>query len=173
MCERLYNAAHAVASMSFESAITIILTALGVMLAVVTIGIAGLAIWGYLGIRDSVKDMATKRVDEAVQAALQKYPEAERMLKAVKRLEEQAELWDQARNQVLTGSEPLVVERASKPVVQEGGAETPLESVQQQITPIADYPGEVEKGDASASGQSGGDANSRSNNSQTSNPSSS
>lgn len=52
--------------MSFESAITIILTALGVMLAIVTLGIAGLAIWGYFGIRDSVKEMGTKKVDEAI-----------------------------------------------------------------------------------------------------------
>jgi len=66
MCERLYHGADAIAHMSFESAITIILTALAVMLAVVTIGIAGLAIWGYFGIRDSVKEMATKKVDDGV-----------------------------------------------------------------------------------------------------------
>ena len=156
MCERLYNAAHAVAHMSFESAITIILTALGIMLAVVTLGIAALAIWGYFGIRDSVKEMATKKVEEAMSEALQKYPDAGRMLNALKRLEQQAEFWDQLRNKAVTGGgEPLVLETASKPVVKEGVAETPLESVQQQITPIADYPGEVEKGNASGSGKSG------------------
>src|ERR1017187_3167881 len=85
--------------MSFETSITIILTALAVMLAVVTLGIGGLAIWGYFGIRDSVKDMATKRVDEAIKEALKKYPDTADLVSKMERLREQAEFWDRMRNQ--------------------------------------------------------------------------
>jgi hypothetical protein len=80
--------------MSFESAITIILTALAVMLAVVTIGIAALAIWGYIGLRDYLKEMADKRVDEAMTQALKKYPDAADMLKTMQRLRDQADFLD-------------------------------------------------------------------------------
>ncbi len=136
--------------MPYESAITIILTALAVMLAVVTLGIAGLAIWGYFGIRDSVKDMATKKVDEAMQTVLKEYPPAADILKVLRRLGEQADLMDAIRNQVVTAPDPKLVATASKPVVQEERPETPLESVAQQVTPIEKYPGE-EGNDASRS----------------------
>jgi hypothetical protein len=138
--------------MSFESAITIILTALAVILAAVTLGIGVLAIWGYFGIRDSVKDMATKKVDNAMAEALNKYPAAADMFRILKRLQDQADLRDQLRNQVVTSPDPKSVAIASKPVVQEEPAETPLESVSQQVTPIEKYPGEEGK-DASGSGK--------------------
>jgi hypothetical protein len=151
MCERAYHAAIvAVQGMSFESAITIILTALGVMLAVVTLGIGGLAIWGYFGIRDSVKDMATKKVDDAMAEALKKYPAAADMFKILQRLRDQADLMDQLRNQVVTSPDPKSVAITSKPVVQGEQPETPLESVSQQVTPIEKYPGQEGK-DASGS----------------------
>ncbi len=139
--------------MSFEGAITIILTALAVMLAVVTLGIAALAIWGYVGLRDSLKETAAKRVDEAMKEALKKYPDAADMLKTMQRLRDQADFLDQVRNQVVTAPEPKVVETASKHGVQGGIVETPLESVDQQATPIAKYPGEGSK-DARDDGKS-------------------
>lgn len=155
MCERAFHAAaDAVQHMSFESAITIILTALGVMLAVVTLGIAGLAIWGYFGIRDSVRDMATKKVDEAMAKTLEKYPAAADILSLMERLRERADFLDQLRNQAVTAPEPKLVATASKPDVQGVVAETPLESVAQQVTPIAKYPGEGAKNNASSSGKS-------------------
>jgi hypothetical protein len=140
--------------MSYESAITIILTALAVMLAVVTLGIAALAIWGYIGLRDSLKETAAKRVDEAMMEALKKYPAAADMLKMMQRLGEQADFLDQVRNQIVIAPDPKIVETASKHSVQGVSAETPLESVDQQITPIAKYPGEGRKDDASDDGQS-------------------
>jgi hypothetical protein len=140
--------------MPFESAITIILTALAVMLAVVTIGIAALAIWGYIGLRDYLKEMADKRVDEAMTQALKKYPDAADMLKTMQRLRDQADFLDQVRNQVVTAPEPKIVETASNHGVQGVSAETPLESVDQQVTPIAKYPGEGGKDDASDDKQS-------------------
>jgi hypothetical protein len=140
--------------MSFESAITIILTVLAVMLGVVTIGIAALAIWGYFGILDSVKETAAKKVDEAMVEALKKYPKAADMLALVERLSAYADVMDQIRDLVVAGHDPKVLVTASKPVVQEGVPETPLDSMDQQVTPIAKYPGEVDKDDASDSGQS-------------------
>jgi len=137
--------------MSFESAITIILTALAVMLAVVTLGVGGLAIWGYFGIRDYVKEMATKKVDEALPVALNKYPNAADMIRVLQRLTDQADLMDQLRNQVVTTPDPKLVANASKTVVQLEGAETPLESVAQQVTPIDKYPGEEGKSDGDSS----------------------
>lgn len=139
--------------MSFETAIAIILAALAVLVAVVTLGIAVMAIWGYFGIRDSVKDMAAKKVDEAVTAALKKYPDAAVVLRAVQRLNEQADLMDQLRNQVVTAPDPKSVANASKPIVQVERTETPLESVTQQVTPIAKYPGEEDESHASSSGK--------------------
>ncbi|MGB8064806.1 MAG: hypothetical protein WCF26_23175 [Candidatus Sulfotelmatobacter sp.] len=121
------------------------------MLAVVTLGIAGLAIWGYFGIRDSVKEMASKKVDEAVREALEKYPAAADILEITERLRTQADLLDQMRNQSVTAPEPKSVEMASKPVVQEGVEETPLESIEKQATPIARLPGEEDShGDSSS-----------------------
>ena len=145
MCERLYQATVAAAQgMSFETAITIILTALAVMLAVVTIGIGGLAVWGYFGIRDSVKDMAEKKVDEAMKEALKKYPDAADMLRTMQRLAAQADFLDQVRNRVVTSPDPKALETASNLDVQGEHAETPLESIAQQVTPIDKYPGEGE-----------------------------
>jgi hypothetical protein len=139
--------------MSFESAITIILTALAVMLAVVTIGIAALAIWGYIGLRDSLKEIAASRVDEAMKEALKKYPDAADMLKTLQRLRDQADFMDQVRNQVVTAPDPKILESASKTSVQVGHAETPLESIDQQVTPIEKYPGEG--GSDASTGKSG------------------
>jgi hypothetical protein len=142
MCERALHLVESAQGMSFESAITIILTALAVMLAVVTLGIGALAIWGYLGIRDSVRDMAGKRVDEALKETLRKYPDAAEIIRTMELVKAQADLLDQLRNQAVTAPEPKSVAIASKPVVQGEVGETPLESIEQQATPIAKYPGE-------------------------------
>lgn len=151
MFQHILNTVSSVSHMSFETAITIILTALAVMIAVVTLGVAGLAIWGYFGIRDSVKEMATKKVDEAVTEALKKYPAAADVLEALQRLKDQATLMDQLRNQVVTVPDPKFVAIASKSVVQVEGVDTPLESVDQQVTPIDKYPGEEGKSDGDSS----------------------
>lgn len=76
------------------------------------------------------------------------------MLRMLDRLREQADFLDQARNQAVTAPDPKLVAPASNPDIQEVVAETPLESVRQQVTPIAKYPGEEAKSDASSSGKS-------------------
>jgi hypothetical protein len=154
MCERLYQGAAAAVSIDPIASLTLVLAALAALLAVMTIIIGIAAVWGYFGIRDSVKDMAIKKVDDAMKEALEKYPNAADMLKTMQRLRDQADFLDQVRNQVVTAPEPKIVETASKQGVQRDIAETPLESVEQQVTPIAKYPGEESKDDASDDGQS-------------------
>jgi vacuolar-type H+-ATPase subunit E/Vma4 len=109
---------------------------------------------GYVGLRDSLKEAAAKRADEAIREALKKYPDAADMLKTMQRLRAQADFLDQVRNQVVTAPEPMVVETASKRGIRGVTTETPLESVDQQVTPIAQYPGEGDKDDAGDHGQS-------------------
>jgi hypothetical protein len=89
-------------TMSFESAITIILTALAVMLALLAIGIAVLAIWGYAGLRDSVKDAATKHVTEAMGKKLREYPEAAELVALVRKMEMGLGALNQIQNQLVT-----------------------------------------------------------------------
>jgi hypothetical protein len=148
MCERVYQ--HVVAAVTVDpiTSLTLVLAALAALLTVMAIIIGLAAVWGYFGIRDSVKEMAAKKVDEAMKEALQKYPKAADMLKTMQRLRDQADFLDQVRNQVLTAPEPKIVATASKSDVQREVPETPLESVDQQVTPIKKYPGE-EDGNAS------------------------
>ena len=97
--------------------------------------------------------MATRKVDEAMIAALKNYPDSAEMFKLVERLRTQVEFWDQLRNQGVTTPEAKVVENASKTSVEEEvSPDTPLESMAQQTTPIEKYPGEEGKDDASVSG---------------------
>jgi hypothetical protein len=128
-------------SLNYDAFLTIMLTALGVMVALFAILVGLAAVWGYAGLRDVVGEMAKKEVASAVVETLQKYPDAARMVDVVERLERQAKFWDQLRNQSVTGPEPKSVAPASNGSV-EKSVETPLESVEKQATPIAKYPGE-------------------------------
>jgi hypothetical protein len=101
-------------TMTFESAITIILTALAVMLALLAIGIAALAIWGYAGLRDSVKDAATKHVTESMQEKLQEYPEASELRALVSKMETGLGFLNQIQNQIVTSPASNSVATASK-----------------------------------------------------------
>lgn len=131
-------------SLSYDAYLSIMLTALGVMVATFAILVGLAAIWGYAGLKDYIREIAIKKVDKAVQDRLKKYPAAADVLSTLEQLRKHAEFWDEMRNQVVTGPEPKSVATASKTVVQEGIAETPLESIEGQATPIAEYPGEEE-----------------------------
>jgi hypothetical protein len=140
-----------VQAFSFDAYLSIMLTALGVMVATFAILVGLAAIWGYAGLKDYLREMAQKQVDDAIQSTLKKYPEGADIFKALERLKQQADLLDQLRIQSVTGSEPKNVANASKPIVEEGVVETPLESIEKQATPIAKYPGEEEHhGDSSS-----------------------
>ncbi len=133
-------------SLSNDAYLSIMLTAVGVIVATFAIFVGLAAIWGYAGLKDTVRDMATKEVDKAVKNVLKKYPPAADMLRVMKRLQDQADLLDQLRNQAATERpEAKTVAPASKASVQggvAGGPATPLDSIEQQTTPIEEYPGE-------------------------------
>jgi hypothetical protein len=151
MCELVSKAT--AAAIDPITSLTLVLAALTALLTVMAIIIGIAAVFGYFGIRDSVKDMAQKRVDQAVTEALNKYPDSAVMFKVLDRLSKQADFWDQARNQAVTAPEPKSVENSSKPDIT-GDEESvlPVESMGRQVTPIEPYPGE-EPEDASSSGK--------------------
>ncbi|MGA7220840.1 MAG: hypothetical protein WBX38_21170 [Candidatus Sulfotelmatobacter sp.] len=132
------------------TALTLVLAALSALLTVLAIIIGVAAVWGYIGLRDSVKEMASKKVDEAMKLKLKEYPASADMVALVRRLERYANFLDVIQNQVITAPDPKSVAIASKPVIQGEIPDTPLESVDQQVTPIQKYPGE-EGNDADAS----------------------
>lgn len=89
--------------MSYETCVTIVLTALCAMLAVLAIGIGALAFWGYSGIkqvRKSIEADVTKKADEALAAKLSEYPDATSIIQAFDQFKEQSVLMEQLRNQM-------------------------------------------------------------------------
>jgi hypothetical protein len=131
----LLTLAVTILSMSFESAITIILTALAVMLAALAIGIGVVAVWGYIGLRDSVKAAAEEHVAKTMREKLKDYPEAAEFIRLKTEIQQQLALASQ-----LTSPATEKVAPASNNEVQE----------QPQIAEVAPkYPGEEEP-DASA-----------------------
>jgi MFS superfamily sulfate permease-like transporter len=124
--EEIIWLAYKVATMSFENAITIILTALGVMLAVLAIGIAVAAIWGYAGFKEFVREAAKTHVAEAMATKMKEYPEGTKVLDAMRQLAQRADVLEQLQNQLVTKPEPKIVETPSDNAVQ-----------------IDKYPGEV------------------------------
>jgi type VI protein secretion system component VasK len=68
--------------------LTVVLTAMAVILAALAIGIGVFAIWGYLGIRDAVAKQVGEAADKALAEKLEKYPAAEDMLELKRRMEE-------------------------------------------------------------------------------------
>jgi hypothetical protein len=126
-------------SMSFESAITIILTALAVMLAILAIGIAVLAIWGYAGFKDFVREAARSHVSEAMAIKMKEYPGGSEVLESMKQLKERADMLEGIQNQ-------LVAQPPPKPVASASNSEV-------QVTPIDKYPGEEDQLDASDRGE--------------------
>ena len=70
MCEIVYEVPKA--GLSYEGFVTITLTALAVMLAVLAVGVAFLAIWGYAGFNDAVKKAVGEQVGPAMDFHLQK-----------------------------------------------------------------------------------------------------
>ena len=119
--------------MSFESAIMIVLAALAVMLAALTIIVGIAAYWGYTGMKDTVKEVANKRVDEAMVAKMKEYPASKDVLEVFQQMKQRIDLLDKLQNQVVTSPpEPKVVETASNNAT----------VVDEEIAKPAVYPGE-------------------------------
>jgi hypothetical protein len=153
MCERVYQEAAAI-TVDPITLISVVLAALAVLLTVLAIMIAVAAVWGYVGLRDSVKEMASKKVDEAMLLKLKEYPDAAQMVNLVRRVEKYASFLDAVQNKVITSPDPKLVATASIAGIQEDRPETPIEAPSGQVTQIANYPGEEGDVDASGAGKS-------------------
>jgi hypothetical protein len=122
--------------MTLETAVTIVLAALGVMLAILAIGIAVLAIWGYAGFKEFVKEAAKTHVSDAMTIKMKEYPGGTEVASLMRELRDRADVLEGIQNRLVPP--PDVVPAA-------GGAED-------QVTPIAAYPGEEER-DARVKGE--------------------
>jgi hypothetical protein len=125
MCERVYQ--HVVEAVTVDpvTSLTLVLAALAVLLTVLAIIMGIAAIWGYVGLRDSVKEMASKKVDEAMTLKLKEYPASADMVALVRRLEKYASFLDTVQSQVITAPDPKLVAIASKPDITREGARYP------------------------------------------------
>lgn len=125
--------------MSFESAITIILTALAVMLALFAIGVAIMAVWGYYGFKDFVRDAAKKHVESAMDMKMKEYPEGAKVWEVLQAMVERTRALDRLQPQVVTSLETNSVAPASnigiKQLNQYPGEET--QNASNSTTPTA------------------------------------
>ena len=115
MCDMSYllqESAPTSTHMTYESFLTIVLTALCVILAALALGIGALAIWGYNGIREAVTKEATSKAEAALAAKMQEYPDARQMISVFQRLQEQVGFMESIRDQMTTNG-PNTVAQAS------------------------------------------------------------
>ncbi len=130
MCEHVYQAAQttqaATSGMPFETAITIVLAALGALLTALAIIIGLVAIWGWAGI----KEEAAKAAREAIDRKTKDYPAPETMLELLSRMQDIVGSWDAIQNKLVTSVATNQVAPASNV------------GVQQETTVAPPYPGE-------------------------------
>ena len=115
-----------VLTMSFEGFVAIMLTALGIMLAVLAIGLAIAAIWGW----GEIKSTAAKAATGAIEKVMAEYPAPGRMLELASRMEEILGSWDNIQDKLVSGNAANQVAPASNT------------GVQQQAPVAPPYPGE-------------------------------
>jgi len=136
MCEVVYEVPKA--GMSYEGFVTILLTALAVMLAVFAIGVAFLAVWGYAGFSDAVKKAVGSQVESAMDLHLRKYPDAAKFIALFEEMENRLVFLDTVQNKIVNRGAPKTVAVASNSAVQEEKAKpVPVPPIQ----PIEAYPG--------------------------------
>lgn len=129
---------------SFETLIEIMLTCLGVMLTALAIGIGVIAIWGYVGLKDELKRMATRLVRQAMLKKLKDYPDAADMLRIMRTLQTKADLLDELQKQTLSAADTKPVESASNVGRMEEVSTSPIKEPEHS-TAIEPYPGEEER----------------------------
>lgn len=104
-------------AMSYETCVTIVLTALCAMLAILAVGIGALAIWGYSGFQEVRKSMeadVAKKADEALAAKLSEYPDAKSIIQVFDQFKEQSALMEQLRNQMTPTESNSVAEASNR-----------------------------------------------------------
>jgi hypothetical protein len=125
---------------SYQELISIVLSALALMLAILALGMAVLGVWGYLGFKEIVREAAKAHVSEAMALKMQEYPGGAEVLETMRQLKEKAENLEGIQNQLIAQPPPKPIASASNTGV--------------QVTPIDKYPGEEDRQDASARGES-------------------
>jgi hypothetical protein len=135
------NIPPAAAITSYETALEIMLTCLGVMLTALAIGIGFLAIWGYVGLKDELKTMATRQVRQTMYKKLKEYPSPVDMLNLMRRLQKKEDALDELQKRGLSTVDAKTIESASNTARMEG-VNTPLDEQERQSTTIETYPGE-------------------------------
>lgn len=105
---------HAVTYIDF---LTVLLTALGVMLALLALIIAGLAFWGFTGIKESLTKEVRENADQALQKKLKEYPAAAEMIALKQRVDSVEAIHDQ-----IMAAGPIPVAPASEQVQTMGEA---------------------------------------------------
>ena len=118
--------------MTYETCVTIILTALCAMLAALALGIGALAIWGYKGIQEVVTKKATSSAEKALAAKMKEYPDAAQLLNVTQRLTEHLDAMQLLRDQ-MGNAVPNVIAQASN-LGQDELTGKPTDSI------AADYP---------------------------------
>jgi hypothetical protein len=112
-------AVYAIATMSFESAIMIVLAALTAFLAALAIVIGVVAIFGYVSIKEGVTLAADKKVTAAMDLKMAAYPDPLEMADLKERMEFAIGAWEQLQNQIVTDPVTKDVTAASNVTVQQ------------------------------------------------------
>jgi hypothetical protein len=120
---------HAVTYIDF---LTVTLTALCAILAVLAIIIAAAAIWGYVGIREEITKAVSEKADEALKAKLKEYPDSQEVLGLFEEMRDQHEKQKLLSNRLLADSASKFVADTSKKVEDKAKNKTRL---------ARDYPG--------------------------------
>jgi len=132
MCEIVQSAATS-SAMSYESLVTIVLAAFAVILAALTLGIGLFAIWGYAGLKESVRDavikMATQTVTEKMELQLKAYPSAVEVQEIWQKINERADALGSLQSRVMASNTQAAVEGPPAPGIAikpyPGGEELP------------------------------------------------
>jgi hypothetical protein len=113
---------------SYESFLTIVLTALCAILAALAILVGVLAFWGYSGIKDALTKEVRESADKALKEKLKEYPAAAEMVALRTRMEQIEGL----RSQITP--EPNDLAEASN-TVQDEGQGAPSQTLAQDYPP--------------------------------------
>ena len=94
--------------------LTIVLTALGVMLTALAIGIGVAAIWGYQGIKDGATKAVMERAEKRLEERLQAYPEPRRVIELFETMQALHEQQKRLSTQLVTSERAKTVDPAGK-----------------------------------------------------------
>jgi ABC-type lipoprotein release transport system permease subunit len=131
-----------------DSFISIMVTLLGVMVAVLTIFIAVAAIMGYSGLKEHVKQMVDSKAQESVEQTMKQYPKSGDILNALKELKMHSEALKSMQDQIATVQDSSVLANGTNATASESCASNGIKELEpraggsEETSFIAPYPGE-------------------------------